>query len=752
MKKIAFISCFIIFVQITGAGLCQNTAYAQPTVVQQWNEQILEAIRNDFARPNVHARNLFHLSAAMYDAWAIYDEIAEPYLIGNRLGDFQSGFTGIEQPGNIDAARKEAISTAAYTLIRHRFQYSPGAEGTFLRTDSLLLALGYNIDRAGNGYESGSAASLGKFIGEQYIAFGLVDGTKEQFDYGNEAYLPVNDPLIPSEPGNPGMRDPNRWQPLGFETFVDQSGNEFPDTAPEFLGAEWGNVIPFALNNSDITQHERDGLGFNVYLDPGPPPFYNPADSVSAEQFLWSFTRVPVWSSFHDPDDGVWMDASPASIGNVSHFPGDFSGHESFYGFVFDGIDNFGHERNPITGQPYESQYVPRGDFTRVISEYWADGPASETPPGHWFTILNSIADHPEISRKIGGYGEALTRLEWDVKMYFALGGAMHDAAISAWSVKGWYDYVRPISALRWLADNGQRSDPNEISYHPDGIPLIDGYISIVKEDDPLAGENGEHVGKIKLYTWRGHNYIHDQEKDVAGVGWILAENWWPYQQPTFVTPPFAGYVSGHSTYSHAAAALLENFTGDPFFPGGIARFVAGKNEYLEFEKGPSMDIELQWATYRDAAAQSSISRIWGGIHPPIDDIPGRVIGLEVGKRAFIKAEEYFSGTATSAENLTEKEVSPGVWQLYQNYPNPFNPSTTITFHIAEAATVELRVYDLAGRQVASLVRGNRAAGIHQVNWDADAMASGLYIYRISAVSQRNGYHFTETRRMMLIK
>ena len=108
------------------------------------------------------------------------------------------------------------------------------------------------------------------------------------------------------------------------------------------------------------------------------------------------------------------------------------------------------------------------------------------------------------------------------------------------------------------------------------------------------------------------------------------------------MTPPFAGYVSGHSTYSSAAAVILESLTGDPFFPGGKSEFSITKDQFLVFEKGPSQDLVLEWATYRDAADQCSLSRIWGGIHPPVDDIPGRIIGQEVGAKAFDKAKELF--------------------------------------------------------------------------------------------------------------
>jgi len=144
------------------------------------------------------------------------------------------------------------------------------------------------------------------------------------------------------------------------------------------------------------------------------------------------------------------------------------------------------------------------------------------------------------------------------------------------------------------------------------------------------------------LMAWKGPLYIIDPDTDIAGVDWILAEEWWPYQRPTFVTPNFAGFVSGHSTFSRAAAEVLTSLTGDEYFPGGMGIFDAIQNEFLVFEEGPSETIELQWATYRDASDQCSLSRIWGGIHPPADDIPGRLIGIEIGNDAFAYARELF--------------------------------------------------------------------------------------------------------------
>jgi hypothetical protein len=148
----------------------------------------------------------------------------------------------------------------------------------------------------------------------------------------------------------------------------------------------------------------------------------------------------------------------------------------------------------------------------------------------------------------------------------------------------------------------------------------------------------------VKIYAWRGPTVISDPKTQQAHVGWILGSEWWPYQRPTFVTPPFPAYISGHSTYSRAAAEMLTAITGDPYFPGGMSQFEIKANQFLIHEEGPSVDITFQWATYRDAAEQSSLSRIWGGIHPPIDDIPGRRIGEQIGQAAYAHALDYFEG------------------------------------------------------------------------------------------------------------
>ncbi|MCB0323930.1 MAG: vanadium-dependent haloperoxidase [Bdellovibrionales bacterium] len=639
----------------SGGGQSEDAALFDPqkSAARNWNEALLAAIRVDFARPTVHARNLFHSSAMMYDLWAAYDAVAQPYFLGAERAGVACPFTEQERERlrataiDVEADRSEAISYAMHRLLHHRFANSPGAGISLPRFDALLSAQGFDPTLATTDYSKGGAAALGRYLADCVIRYGLNDGANESAGYANQHYQPVNPPLNPALPGANGLVDPDRWQPLALAMSIDQAGN--PTTnQPPFLSAEWGRVVPFALQETALSLFERDGVLYPVYLDPGAPALLRGAQALP-EEYQWTHSLVALWSAHLDPADGVLWDVSPGSIGNTTALPQTIQEMRQFYDPLEGGVRDQGHTVNPFTGAPYEPQIVPRGDYTRVLAEFWADGPRSETPPGHWFTIANTaVHDHPAFERRYRGVGPVLSDLEWDVKLYFVLGGALHDAAITAWGIKGWYDYIRPISALRAMAELGQSSDPNLPRYDPEGIPLVTGRIEVVQSDDVLAGDSGEHVGKIKVLAWRGPEAVSDPQTQTAGVGWILLERWWPFQLATFVTPPFAGYVSGHSTFSRAAAEVLTALTGSEYFPGGMGEFVARKNEFLVFERGPSVDVRLQWATYRDASDQTSLSRIWGGIHPPVDDIPGRRLGIKVAESAVALAEAYFSGRGTA--------------------------------------------------------------------------------------------------------
>ncbi|MFT5310680.1 MAG: hypothetical protein ACI8VL_001588 [Bacteroidia bacterium] len=638
---------------------CFGLKAQDTSAVTIWMEAMLEAIRNEEGRPTIHARNLFHASVVLYDAWAVYDDKAETYLLGKTVHGVHSPY---EKPMllnglDLDSARNITINYAIYRFLWNRFNQYSSKNRTILQLDDLFEELGFDRNFRSVDYSSGSPAALGNYIAQCMIDYSVQDGSNEDDQHQVLHYMPVNRSIKPHKPGTNGIKDPNRWQPISVREYIDKRGFE-PDllewnvnvlTLKEdiFLSPEWGAVHPFSLRKEEATINEREGFDYIVYNDPGAPPYIDlTTDSLDSgsEQYKWGFLLVALWSSHHDPADSVMIDISPGAIGPVGKLPTEYADYPELFDLVNGGIKTVGHKLNPYTNKPYEPNLVPRGDYSRVIAEYWVDGVNTYTPPGHWVKLLHDVSYHPTCAKKWRGEGDELTQLEWDVKAHLTMTGALHDAAISSWGAKGWYDYVRPISAIRLMAEKGQCSDTTLSNYHPAGLPIVEGKLEVVAEGDPLAVDKEENVGKMKMLSWRGPDFVQDQLKDKAGVGWILVENWWPYQRYSFVTPPFAGYTSGHSTFSIAAADVLGSITGDLFFPEGLAEFTAKKDEFLIFEDGPSQEITLQWATYREAAEETCLSRIWGGIHPPADDIQGRIAGEKVAKSAVDFAERYFEG------------------------------------------------------------------------------------------------------------
>jgi hypothetical protein len=158
-------------------------------------------------------------------------------------------------------------------------------------------------------------------------------------------------------------------------------------------------------------------------------------------------------------------------------------------------------------------------DKEKMISEYWADGPNSEQPPGHWllFAQFVSARDHHS--------------LDEDIKMFFALTNAMMDAGIAAWDSKRAYDSIRPVTAI-------------ELLYRG-----------------------------IQIRAWGGPG---------KGTVVMDGSQWIPYQLASSPTPPFPDYVSGHSTYSAAASRILTLWTGSNRFgesvtlPAGSSKIEPG--------------------------------------------------------------------------------------------------------------------------------------------------------------------------------
>jgi hypothetical protein len=804
------------------------------SIARQWNEGQLHAIRLSTPRPPVHARNLYHVNAAMYDAWATYSQTERGVYFHEK-----------HVAGDVSAARREAISYAAYRVLKGRYVAGNGPNVPTIQADFDALFAGLGYDAGVTTTSGNTPAAIGNRIASVILGTCFTDGSNEANNYApNNGYEPVNAAMPFKIPGT-SMSNPNRWQPLNFDFLVLQNGQIIGQATQTVVCPHWDSVTPFGMNS--FNRNPQNGL----YFDQGAPPL------IGSQAMRDQAIAMLEHSVVLDPEESFLLDTSPAVWGNSP----------------LGSYEQPGYGLNPVTGQPYKSNLVNFADYTRANAEFWADGADSETPPGHWHVIANMLSDHPSFEHKLYGQGPSLDRLEWDVKMYVLLGGAVHDASITAWGMKGDYDSSRPISFVRYMGQSGQSSDPKLPSYHPDGLPLIPGLVRIVQPEDvapggeledlvhlvyePLSGEPigvDDHVGDIVVRSWLGgfsagtttgvqvtgpipgHIYRTDSgwqvgdwtlgaddtpgalnsgltlpgtikitearnaqksadtdeyveisgppgtslnniwfvvigdevqsgnnatigipdaqgrvqvavnltghsiqpngtfligrstlslatpnlvnllnlkeignttyalmtnftgypgleldlfddgildtivwssvidavglrrnsnaagiyfgaptvgpvnsQTQLYGVGWQLASTWMTYQASNFVTPPFPGFTSGHSTFSRAAAEALTKLTGSPYFPGGLMEYTIPEG-WLKFEDGPSQDVVLNWVKFGDLADQAGESRIWGGIHPPIDDIAGRLSGYQVGLRAAQRAKALYKGHAVTTD------------------------------------------------------------------------------------------------------
>ena len=220
-------------------------------------------------------------------------------------------------------------------------------------------------------------------------------------------------------------------------------------------------------------------------------------------------------------------------------------------------------------------------DTQKVIAEYWADGPNTVLPPGHWclFAQFVSQRDHNNLDR--------------DVKMFFLVANAVFDAGIAAWDAKRAYNTSRPITAIRTL----------------------------------YAGQ------QIPGYAGPG-----------VGIQVMDGKAWAPYQPSTFITPPFPEYVSGHSTFSAAAAEVLQRFTGSDAFANSVTVPIGWSKLNPNV---PAQPVTLVWPTFSDAVDQAGMSRRYGGIHFQTGDLTGRALGRQVGALVYQKALGYFNETSS---------------------------------------------------------------------------------------------------------
>jgi hypothetical protein len=219
-------------------------------------------------------------------------------------------------------------------------------------------------------------------------------------------------------------------------------------------------------------------------------------------------------------------------------------------------------------------------DEKKMTAEYWADGPNSELPPGHWALIAQFVSHRDN-------YG-----IDQDVKVFFATMNGVLDAGIACWEAKRIYDYVRPITAIRYL-----------------------------------------YTGK-EIRAWGGPG---------LGTQTIDGKDWQPYGQPaTVISPPFASFYSGHATFSMTAATILRKFTGSDKLGLTVTNEIGSST--IEPGITPTKPVVFKFPTFTSAAKHAGISRIYSAIHFANENTIGQAIGKQVGDAVWEKYLRYVSG------------------------------------------------------------------------------------------------------------
>ena len=467
---------------------CSPAGLHGESVATAWEKTAVAALRVGNAAEPVQARDLFGLSAAMWDAWAAYDPRAKGYFSTEK-----------QHASDAQAAREAAISYAAYRLLLWRASFDANLNRTFPLLTERLRSLCYSPDFTSTAGDS--PAALGNRIAAAAIAAGRNDGSLEAQHYADPTYVPQNAPLVVSEAGST-VHDATFWQPLALDEIAAKGLAPIPGEVQRFVGAQWGHVRGFGLPPS------ARGLP----IDPGPPPT---TDSSSA-----AYKQAAV-----------------------------------------DVIRATAQRTRPLTA---------------VTSPLGWNARAATIPAG----------------------SNGARRLQRDVRLYFTLNGALSNAAITAFGAKRTYQSARPISMIRYLAFEGQSSDPKAASYNADGLPLVPGVIELITQASSAPG--GPHaalradIGQVAV---------------LSGGRWALGSGW----TPPASTPASPGWVSESSTFAAAADEVLSALTGRSF-----AR----------------------------QAASAGRASVENGIDIPADVSAGRALGSKVGKLALSEAQRYAGGAA----------------------------------------------------------------------------------------------------------
>src|SRR5262245_30717675 len=559
--------------------LCATSASA--SVVSDWNAAALAEVRASKSLrngPPIVARALAIAHTCMYDAWAAYDDVA--------VGTTDIDGSRRQPPGKrTDTNKAEAISFAAYRCLQNLYpdgSLPPSLEQPSVRLNAMLVSLGYDLSDACNTDEEcrtsnpNKASGMGNIAAQAVIDARRFDGSNQ---YADLTPAPCSVP-IPTPP--PLLPPPMPWQPCAATAY--------------------GQTFANPLRTGPYSDYVAEGYAPYVPVNPL-MGYCNPLIAVCTRQEVWAPDH---WQPLIydrgqlclDSDGGNeetcpqiqvfmaphWERVAPFALTSAGQFDSQLTIPSP------DLMKNSGQYMSDVNDM---IQFSRNLDVQRkLIVEYWADGPSSELPPGHWGVFAQFVSQRDNHT------------IDEDAKMFFAMHNASFDAGIVAWHIKRMYNGVRPITAIRFTKK-----------------------------------------GQL-IHAWGGPG---------QGTQLIPGEKWSPYNPGSNLTPPFPGYFSGHSVFSRSSATVLALFTGgeafgfstviprcDPDFFGTDFSKCFGR-----VEPGiPPVDTTLSYPTFDDAANEAGLSRLYGGIHFSDDNSTAQSVGRLIGAQAWEKALTYFNGTA----------------------------------------------------------------------------------------------------------
>ena len=366
----------------------------------------------------------------------------------------------------------------------------------------------------------------------------------------------------------------------GFDAEMTRLGYDPTDSTTDATTPSGiGNTVAAAL----LTYRHTDGsnqLGdlhagaysdFTGYAAKNATDTNNPATNIVADPDHWQPLLVSNGSGAFVPQKFVgasWFMVKPFALTSASQFR------------RTEVLSKYGSTEYLAKCQVVIDRSAALTEFEKLNTEYWADGPGSVNPPGHWMAFADYISNRDNNS------------LDMDIKLFFLVANTVFDAGIACWDTKRSYESIRPLTAIH-VAFKGKT-----------------------------------------IRAWGGPG---------LGTVSVQGENFGTYQSPTFVTPAFPSFNSGHSTFSAAAAEVMKRFTGSDDF-GFTVNFAAGSST-LEPGLVPAVALSVKYDTFTDAANAAADSRVSGGIHFVEDNVAGLAMGRQVGAVAYDKCLAYVNGT-----------------------------------------------------------------------------------------------------------